>query len=247
MTANHQWCTGVGMSITPLWQLQKKCSSCYCGLIDGQTYLERQDIQQSYTLPKTNIAPENWPSQKESSLPYLFSGAMLAPGRALFQAWTSDCENSETESQRFDCITTCPIPPNKNLQDLRSFQFVDKFLLQPLPGSKSTSSLSQNILVPQPSGNQVMKRSWSPAVEADVPKWFVRKTPCCSLDQQKIQPKKRNKTIVGPSDLEVTTSWLEYSESQVWMNDSHSNPIFVAKVAQFHHQAFTVHDGETWP
>ncbi len=32
---------------------------------------------QIVTLPETNMAPENGPSQKETSIPTIFSGAML--------------------------------------------------------------------------------------------------------------------------------------------------------------------------
>ena len=231
------------MSITPLWQLQKKCSSCYCGLIDGQTHLERQDIQQSYTLPKTNIAPENWPSQKESSLPYLFSGAMLVPGRALFQARTSDCENGETESQRFDCITTCPMK-KKNSKIWDPSNLLTSFCYNRCQGPNQLPAFPKIFWSP----NHQATKSWrevdhlrlKPMSRSDL--WEKHRV-ALSINKT-FNQKKRNKTIVGPSDPEVTTSW---SESQVWMNDSHSNPISVAKVAQFHHQAFTVHDGETWP
>ena len=42
------------------------------------------------TLPETNIAPENRPSQKETSIPTIhFSGAMLVSGRVLFPTSTS--------------------------------------------------------------------------------------------------------------------------------------------------------------
>ena len=42
-----------------------------------------------YTLPKTNIAPENRPSQKETSIP-TFSGAMLVSGRVEVMKLTYD-------------------------------------------------------------------------------------------------------------------------------------------------------------
>ena len=130
-----------------------------------------------------------------------------------------------------------PSQKEKTLQDLRSFQFVDKFLLQPLPGSKSTSSLSPKIFgvptIRQPSHEEkLITCRWSRCLEVICEKKHVS----LSRSTKDSTKKKRIKTIVGPSDLEVTTSWLEYWESQVWMNDSHSNPIFFAKVAQFHHQ-----------
>ena len=38
------------------------------------------------TMPKANIAPEIWPSQKETSISnHPFSGAMLVSGRVVFQ------------------------------------------------------------------------------------------------------------------------------------------------------------------
>ena len=165
----------------------------------------------NHTLPKTNIAPENWPSQKESSLPYLFSGAMLVSGRVLFQAWTYDCENSETERQPFDCITTCPIPKRKNSPRFKILPICWQVFVttaarvqinfQPFPKYFGLPTIRQ------PSHEEkLITCRWSRCPELICEK----NNALLSRSTKDSTKKKRNKTSVGPSDLELTASWLEY-------------------------------------
>ncbi len=60
---------------------------CFQVILEGPKFFETRShrcVHIIYTLPKTNIAPENRPSQKETGTPnHPFSGAMFVSGRVV--------------------------------------------------------------------------------------------------------------------------------------------------------------------